>query len=991
MSSNASDPAPDNRTDGSGMSMDLPADGWGCYRVLVRQPLARAIDILEDAGDGNALPDLATLADDDIAMLYRLATITELKSGDDHSAKQTAGDVLNRVDAERRRRGLRGLDNPQHTEISKTLEDIRSIAVTTSVPKNPTARSETLARIDGARRDLATVPDGLPPHLDEDAAAIASDLDLLEAQVMAASGDRTGAEAAFTRALDLAERADTVAGDQYYYPRTLLNYCRWAESRDVDDVLTRLLPRAIGALADRTSGQHLDLFAYLVGFYFRAGDRVESRLMMNRLEQDLDRMGFAEPTQDDCLDILSLWVTQAAMHGRNAVRRHQAFHQALLGYITVYSSRINLECIDPKDGMPRLAGLIGFATDAGRHHQAVLEADRAVIERFAPDLAPDLIPDPEIDQSAIALFGVLAEQYAAIGASDALLSAFDALNDHPACDRSLRGHCHLKVGLIQTDLDRPDRAAVAFSLARDVAAEIDDLDLETEARTNLIYPYFQAGKFDDASVACGEAIDRVELVRQRVNATYLRSAFMENKVLPYYLGIVAAEKLENWGLMLARTELLKARAFREEYAEPTAGNTDLVEELTDLSRRAAGQRDEAGRAELLAQRRMVWDRLMLQRKRIRHSFDLNRLQKRLRPGDIILCYFFLASDVLLTCGVSRDRISTAKARIEDNTAFFAALDRVGTARSTTRGLDLDFADLAPVLLPEHVHKMVDQASQLIVCAHQSLHQVPFAALPWQGQRLIHHTAVGMVPNLTCLLVPTASRNDLVDFFGLACRESVDEFGNPLPGLSQVEGEVLGAANAYRNMGGTAEILVGPEVDREALADDDIRSRLATARYLHIGLHGSDVAGEDVTDAPMEAKLYFANGPVDGIDIATWRISADLVVLAACHAGKRAVSARGAARLPADAVWGLQAAFHEAGAGAVFAPLWPANDQTTPHLMAALHDGLARGSSPVAAARQAALYYLKDVNPNWRDPRFWASFVLVGFGPSAFGLSPTEDD
>lgn len=62
-------------------------------------------------------------------------------------------------------------------------------------------------------------------------------------------------------------------------------------------------------------------------------------------------------------------------------------------------------------------------------------------------------------------------------------------------------------------------------------------------------------------------------------------------------------------------------------------------------------------------------------------------------------------------------------------------------------------------------------------------------------------------------------------------------------------------------------------------------------------------------------LDLADNSVDGYEIAAADLECEIVVLTACYAGQRAIGGRGLAEQPGDELFGLAAAFLEAGAAA----------------------------------------------------------------------------
>jgi CHAT domain-containing protein len=73
---------------------------------------------------------------------------------------------------------------------------------------------------------------------------------------------------------------------------------------------------------------------------------------------------------------------------------------------------------------------------------------------------------------------------------------------------------------------------------------------------------------------------------------------------------------------------------------------------------------------------------------------------------------------------------------------------------------------------------------------------------------------------------------------------------------------------------------------------------------------------------------------------------------------------------------LSRAFFYAGAHTVIATLWDVNDLSTARLMQNLYAQLNTGLGPEDALREAKLRMLRGNRNLWRDPHFWAPFVVL---------------
>ena len=101
-------------------------------------------------------------------------------------------------------------------------------------------------------------------------------------------------------------------------------------------------------------------------------------------------------------------------------------------------------------------------------------------------------------------------------------------------------------------------------------------------------------------------------------------------------------------------------------------------------------------------------------------------------------------------------------------------------------------------------------------------------------------------------------------------------------------------------------------------------------------------------------------------------------MSACHSGQRALSLPALSELPGDDLFGLQAAWFQAGAHTVIGALWPLDDKSAAILLPNLHRQLAAGAAPDIALQSAVCDYLKA--PNFRpDVFFWAPLFASSLG------------
>lgn len=159
--------------------------------------------------------------------------------------------------------------------------------------------------------------------------------------------------------------------------------------------------------------------------------------------------------------------------------------------------------------------------------------------------------------------------------------------------------------------------------------------------------------------------------------------------------------------------------------------------------------------------------------------------------------------------------------------------------------------------------------------------------------------------------------------------------------------------------------------------------LATHGFFLTGLAGSPEEGDPLVslsrsgvalaNANFGIQATSPDGETQGILTALEATSLDLrgtrlVVLSACETGLGAVAS-------GEGVYGLAQALHVAGARDVLATLWPVDDKATVLFMQRFYARLNAGDEPQVALRTVQRGFAVD--GQWRDPVFWAPFVITG--------------
>jgi CHAT domain-containing protein/tetratricopeptide (TPR) repeat protein len=282
--------------------------------------------------------------------------------------------------------------------------------------------------------------------------------------------------------------------------------------------------------------------------------------------------------------------------------------------------------------------------------------------------------------------------------------------------------------------------------------------------------------------------------------------------------------------------------------------------------------------------------------------------------------------------------------------------------------------------------------RLAVVADGALEYVPFSALPLEpedGKPLLARHEVVYLPSASVLALerqlragrPQAERRLAVladPVFDVRDPRVVRPRGGaPLPApsgpppferlpASRREAEAI--AVLAGSPGGTMMAL-----DFAAARSAVLGDRLAPFQVVHFATHGVLDAEHPALSGLALSTVDREGRPQEGFldlrDIYGLRLGADLVVLSGCRTALgREVKGEG--------LMGLARGFLSAGAPRVVASLWPVEDRATAALMTRFYRALWQEGLPPAAALRAAQLAVRGER-RWRDPYFWAGFVLEG--------------
>lgn len=318
------------------------------------------------------------------------------------------------------------------------------------------------------------------------------------------------------------------------------------------------------------------------------------------------------------------------------------------------------------------------------------------------------------------------------------------------------------------------------------------------------------------------------------------------------------------------------------------------------------------------------------------------------------------------------------------------------------------ADLSRMLLGPVAGRLEDK--RLVIVADGALHYLPFAALPVPGEGakpggellLDRHEIVSLpsasvlatqrrdlgsrprAPKAVAVLAdpvfepsdPRVAKARLAKAAPLSPGKKI-----PLSPERRADPEDLAGLQrlpATRLEAERIAALLSPDqvlmaLDFQADRDAVLGGELAPYRIVHFATHGLIDARTPELSGLALSRVGVDGKPREGFlslaDLYSLQLGADLVVLSGCE------TALGR-EIRGEGLVGLTQGFFYAGAARVVASLWRVQDRATSELMGRFYQAMLReGKPPAAALREAQLAVRRE--HRWRQPYYWAAFVLQG--------------
>ena len=278
--------------------------------------------------------------------------------------------------------------------------------------------------------------------------------------------------------------------------------------------------------------------------------------------------------------------------------------------------------------------------------------------------------------------------------------------------------------------------------------------------------------------------------------------------------------------------------------------------------------------------------------------------------------------------------------------------------------------------------------RLVVIPDGALSYLPFAALSSPGGQapLLHTHEVVTLPSASALAARRAIAFPRSPPPGLLAivADPVFQAGDPRMAASPSVTEARTGGERFPRLPATrreaeAILALAPTArtlqlfDFAAERSAVLAGNLRPFRVVHFATHGVLDAAQPSLSGLVLSQVGPDGEPRSGFlslhDIYNLDLQAELVVLSGCR------TALGE-EMQGEGLVGLTRGFMYAGAPRVIASLWPVEDRATARLMESFYQALWRDGLPAAAALRQAQLQL-SAERRWRDPYYWASFVLQG--------------
>ena len=573
----------------------------------------------------------------------------------------------------------------------------------------------------------------------------------------------------------------------------------------------------------------------------------------------------------------------------------------------------------------------------------------------------------------------------------------------------------------------PARARAVEGLA--LARQMEDRLYEGAALSGLARIDREEGRILDALEHANAALEIAESVRATSSAQQIRAAFLSSVRDQYELQVDLFMQLHRSAPSagfdaeaLQASERARARGLLETLEEARAGIRDGADpallEREQHVRKLLNEK-AAAQARLLGGKPKPQQTAAMAREVEDLTGQLHQLEGQIRDSnpryralvepvvpsveeirqllddDTVLVEYSLGDPRSYAWVVTRGSLRSFQ--LPNRATIDAAARRVHAllaARPSPKSeLESALAELSRIVVAPIAAEL--RARRVVIAAEGALQYVPFAALSASSSReplIARHEIVAIPSAATLALLRRDQEAATPEKTLIVLADSVFSADDPRVERAKAAVRNGGAASDHRQSlermqrlpftrleADSIARLVPPAslkkaLDFEASRDTAVGDEIRRYRIVHFATHAV-LNSEHPELSGIVLSLFDRGGrPQDGFvrlhDIYRLRLPAELVVLSACQTalGKE---------IKGEGLIGLTRGFMHAGAPRVVASLWKVDDRATAELMRRFYEGMLgpRRLRPAEALRAAQLEM--SGSAMWRQPYFWAGFVLQG--------------
>lgn len=604
-------------------------------------------------------------------------------------------------------------------------------------------------------------------------------------------------------------------------------------------------------------------------------------------------------------------------------------------------------------------------------------------------------------------------------------------------NKNQEGRLYLNMGKLYLEKEDVSLAQSHFRQALAMGQKMNAFDLMYESLGGLAAAAEKQKRYDEALEHYGQAIDKIESVRERLKIESFKTQFVEDKLEIYESVITLLIRLGRFEEAYDYLQRFRSRSFLEmlsperiDFAEGIAPKRfaryrfweQKLREVYDRLGLEYGKGDGKRNDKTIAalndslQRiqqahEKISDEILLHHPRyaktvgIKQPLGLLAIQQQvLQPGQTLVEYFvgpeFVAAYVIeartFHCEVLKVKREELENGVSKIRAPFQQVKEGSIRNLADIGFDLKLAQQLYERLFQPIEKHLTPGTQLLIVPDGVLHYLPFEALVTSVENkkpdpqvlfsryqnvhyLLEKYAITYVPAASILALERESN-------GTNSTGGLLGFGSPDFGRFKDSSTVaismkaskglLFAPLSDRDMREVAQIMQPASVFTGKEATEE-RFKQEANRFAGIYLSTHAIVDES---QPMYSLIAFAqdedpkeDGFLHTYEVFNLKLNADLVTLSACETGLGKLS-RG------EGLIGLTRGFIYAGAPSVLVSLWSV-DESTAALMKIFYQNLKEGMSIAEALRQAKLKLIqtRENGISFAHPFLWAPFVLVGEG------------